>query len=93
MAACVIGSLHFSIQRNRERLLALGIPSLRAELEGGSGKGAKKKKARKEDAAKLRVKREAGAEEHPSRRSTRLQEAQEHPKTKEESGKLGCLDP
>ncbi|EFN57723.1 expressed protein [Chlorella variabilis] len=73
------------IQRNRERLLALGIPSLRAELEGGSGKGAKKKKARKEDAAKLRVKREAGAEEHPSRRSTRLQEAQEHPKTKEES--------
>jgi hypothetical protein len=79
-----------SIARNRERLLALGIPSLVKELQqevgGAAGGGAQPTKKRKRE-AQPRVKREPGAaEEQPTRRSSRLQDAAEHPKLKEETG-------
>ncbi|PSC67876.1 ring finger domain-containing [Micractinium conductrix] len=85
------------IARNRERLLALGIPSLRTQLEGsgggGSGGGGKKagggkaaKKAKKGGDAAGRAPRSGQpAEEHPTRRSRRLQDAAEHPKVKPET--------
>ena len=85
--------LRRSIARNRERLLALGIPSLKAELDrqaGRGGGGGGKKKAKKERGEyKARVKHEPGAPEAPARRSSRLQDAAEHPKPKPETG-AGC---
>lgn len=82
-----------SIARNRERLLALGIPSLVKELQGTAAvaAGGKPKKKRAKSERGPRVKREAGAPEQPSRRSSRLQEAAEHEKEEEETGEAAVM--
>ncbi|KAL4425739.1 hypothetical protein ABPG75_009755 [Micractinium tetrahymenae] len=87
------------IARNRERLLALGIPSLVTELGGGKAAAAAAKKQQKKKAAEAwgkegdedwgpRPKRRRGGKaEQPTRRSRRLQEAEEHQKEEEEHEK------
>lgn len=61
-----------SIQRNRERLLALGIPSLAKALDETVGAAAAAVKRKPGAAAKKKPKKprgaEAGAEERPTRR-------------------------
>ncbi|KAL4445856.1 hypothetical protein ABPG77_009055 [Micractinium sp. CCAP 211/92] len=86
------------IARNRERLLALGIPSLVTEL-GGSKAAAAAKKRKEKGLAEAggkggdeewgpRPKRRQGAQpEKPTRRSRRLQQAEEHQKEEEENEK------
>lgn len=68
--------------------MALGIPSLKAQLDKqGGGEQQQKKKVKKEAGEfKPRVKHEPGAPEAPTRRSSRLLDAVEHPKPKPETG-------
>lgn len=58
--------------------MALGLPSLRAAVDKGSGGGGKqqqKKGAQQPAAKKAKVKREFVEDERPTRHSSRLQEA------------------
>ncbi|PRW59134.1 DNA-dependent metalloprotease WSS1 [Chlorella sorokiniana] len=77
------------IDRNRERLLALGIPSLVKELQAQAGAAAaaakpKKPKIKREE-GQPRGRQAAAAAQQPTRRSSRVREAAEHPKPKPET--------
>lgn len=85
------------IARNRERLLALGIPSLVTELGGSKAAAAAKKQQKKkprereggEDWGPRPKRRRGGQSEQPARRSRRLQQTEEHQREEEENGRQG----
>jgi hypothetical protein len=75
------------MERNRQRMLALGLPAIVRTLEGiaGATKPPPKKRVKKERAPRVKVKVEPLAEGEGPRRSSRIRDQELNPKIKEES--------